>query len=65
MVFLFHVVAAPASVRVEVLDATARGGPARMPDASDTVRVGGGFTATGPQGGVRWQFDAAGRLEHR
>lgn len=57
--------AAPASVRVEVLDLTAQGGPARLPDASVTVREGGGFTATGPQGGVRWQFDAAGRLEHR
>uniref|UniRef100_UPI00117F61A6 actin cross-linking domain-containing toxin n=1 Tax=Streptomyces caniscabiei TaxID=2746961 RepID=UPI00117F61A6 len=57
--------AAPASVRVEVLDLTAQGGPARLPDASVTVREGGGFTATGPQGGARWQFDAAGRLEHR
>ncbi|WP_060886779.1 actin cross-linking domain-containing toxin [Streptomyces caniscabiei] len=57
--------AAPASVRVEVLDLTAQGGPARLPNASVTVREGGGFTATGPQGGVRWQFDAAGRLEHR
>ncbi|MFF7391379.1 actin cross-linking domain-containing toxin [Streptomyces scabiei] len=56
---------APASVRVEVLDFTAQGGPARLPDASVTVREGGGFTATGPQAGVRWHFDAAGRLEHR
>ncbi|MGW0822413.1 actin cross-linking domain-containing toxin [Streptomyces sp. NPDC002845] len=57
--------AAPASVRVEVLDFTAPGGPVRLPDAPVTVREGGGFTATGPQGGVRWQFDALGNLEYR
>ncbi|BBC32466.1 hypothetical protein SGFS_037600 [Streptomyces graminofaciens] len=55
----------PASVRIEVLDFTAQGGPVRLPDTSVTVRESGGFTATGPQGGVRWQFDALGHLEHR
>ncbi|MDX3456439.1 actin cross-linking domain-containing toxin [Streptomyces sp. ME02-8801-2C] len=55
----------PASVRIEMVDLTAQGGPVRLPDVPVTVREGGGFTATGPQGGVRWQFDSLGRLEHR
>ncbi|WP_143675209.1 actin cross-linking domain-containing toxin [Streptomyces sp. JV178] len=56
---------APASVRMEVLDRTASGGPARLPDTVVTAREGGGFTLTGRQGGPRWQFDADGRLDFR
>lgn len=56
---------APASVRMEAVDLTANGGPAGLRDVSVTGREGGGFTVTGPQGGVRWQFDATGRLEFR
>ncbi|MDX3629323.1 actin cross-linking domain-containing toxin [Streptomyces europaeiscabiei] len=55
----------PASVRLEMVDFTAQGGQVRLPDVSVTVREGGGFTATGPQGGVRWQFDSLGQLEYR
>ncbi|WP_405895499.1 actin cross-linking domain-containing toxin [Streptomyces sp. NBC_00104] len=57
--------AVPASLRIEVVDFTARGGPVLLPDVPVAVREGGGFTATGPRGGVRWQFDALGQLEHR
>ncbi|MFF3334049.1 actin cross-linking domain-containing toxin [Streptomyces sp. NPDC002888] len=55
----------PASVRVEVVDLTAAGGPVRLPDVTVTGREGGGFTVTGSQGGARWQFDSAGHLEFR
>ncbi|MPY63457.1 hypothetical protein FNH08_41775, partial [Streptomyces spongiae] len=56
---------APASVRMELVDLTAPGGPARLPDAAVTAREGGGFTVTGRQGGTHWQFNAIGRLEFR
>lgn len=55
----------PASVRIEMVDFTAQGGSVRLPDVPVTVREGGGFTATGPQSGVRWQFDSLGQLEYR
>ncbi|NEA98865.1 hypothetical protein [Streptomyces sp. SID13726] len=59
---------APASFRVDVVDVTdvgAVGGPVRLPDVGVTLREGGGLSFSGPQGGMRWQFDSLGRLEHR
>ncbi|GCB43614.1 hypothetical protein [Streptomyces sp. NL15-2K] len=55
----------PASVRMEVVDLTAPGGPVRLPDATVTARESGGFTLMGRQGGVRWQLDSGGHLEFR
>ncbi|MEI5521372.1 hypothetical protein WB401_33540 [Streptomyces brasiliscabiei] len=56
---------APASFRIDVLDFGAPGGPVRLENVHVALRDGGGLGITGPQGGVRWQFDALGRLEHR
>ncbi|WP_149826645.1 scabin-related ADP-ribosyltransferase [Streptomyces tailanensis] len=56
---------APASFRIDVLDFGAPGGPVRLENVNVTLREGGGLSITGPQGGVRWQFDALGQLEYR
>lgn len=56
---------APASFRIDVLDFGAPGGPVRLENVNVTLREGGGLGITGPQGGVRWQFDALGQLEYR
>ncbi|QFR00783.1 APC family permease [Streptomyces phaeolivaceus] len=56
---------APASFRIDVLDFGAPGGPVRLENVNVTLREGGGLNVTGPQGGVRWQIDALGRLEYR
>ncbi|MCT9080128.1 scabin-related ADP-ribosyltransferase [Streptomyces fulvoviolaceus] len=56
---------APASFRIDVMDFGAPGGPVRLENVTVTLREGGGLSITGPQGGVRWQFDGLGQLEYR
>ncbi|MGW3650976.1 scabin-related ADP-ribosyltransferase [Streptomyces sp. NPDC000878] len=56
---------APASFRIDVMDFGAPGGPVRLDNVTVTFREGGGLSITGPQGGVRWQFDGLGQLEYR
>ncbi|MGW1778229.1 scabin-related ADP-ribosyltransferase [Streptomyces sp. NPDC002143] len=56
---------APASFRIDVVDFGAPGGPVRLENVTVALREGGGLSITGPQGGVRWQFDALGHLEYR
>ncbi|MEV0643049.1 putative T7SS-secreted protein [Streptomyces sp. NPDC050619] len=55
----------PASFRIEVADFTTANTPVRLPDLAVTAREGGGFTVTGADSGVRWQFDGAEMLEFR
>ncbi|WP_200301619.1 APC family permease [Streptomyces adelaidensis] len=55
----------PASFRIDVVDFGAPSGPVRLPEVTVTVREGGGLSIAGPEGGVRWQFDALGHLQHR
>ncbi|UUU25345.1 scabin-related ADP-ribosyltransferase [Streptomyces sp. DSM 40750] len=56
---------APASFRIDVMDFGAPGGPVRLENVTVTLHEGGGLGISGPQGGVRWQFDALGQLEYR
>lgn len=56
---------APASFRIDVVDFGAPDGPVRLENVTVTLREGGGLSISGPQGGVRWQFDALGQLEYR
>ena len=54
-----------ASFRIDVVDFGAPGGPVRLENVNVTLREGGALSISGPQGGVRWQFDALGRLQYR